>query len=184
MQLSVLSPWQKLVISTEAAHGVIVSSPAEKFASPPNHLKCSGAHPSRRGGAYLLGCPILRVFGEGWDVQIQSSPFNPTTNSVHSGRACVHACRKSPWRKALPLCRRQERSPKGEATNYCLCFCSCSCSYFPSFSAQKSHVKPLNHLTHCHSTTSAWHVSYAQPAILDIDRKQAKPRGDVDTLRG
>jgi hypothetical protein len=36
------------------------------------------------------------------------------------------------------------------------------------FSAQKSHVKPPNHLTHCQPTTSAWHFSYSQPAILDI----------------
>jgi hypothetical protein len=36
------------------------------------------------------------------------------------------------------------------------------------FSAQKSHVMPQNHLTHFQSTTSAWHVSYPKPAILNI----------------
>jgi hypothetical protein len=42
--------------------------------------------------------------------------------------------------------------------------------------AQKSHVKPQNHVTHSLPTTSEWHFSYAQPAILDIDRKTNKPR--------
>ena len=36
------------------------------------------------------------------------------------------------------------------------------------FSAQKTHVKPPNQLKPYHPTTSAWHFSYAQPAILDI----------------
>ncbi len=48
-----------------------------------------------------------------------------------------------------------------------------------SFSAQKSHVKPSNHLTHYQPTTSVWHFSYSQPAILDIEIKTSKPRGDT-----
>jgi hypothetical protein len=40
--------------------------------------------------------------------------------------------------------------------------------FFLLFSAQKLHVKPPNHLTRSKPTTSAWHVSYLQPAILDI----------------
>jgi hypothetical protein len=45
---------------------------------------------------------------------------------------------------------------------------------FP-FSAQKAHVKPPNDLTHYHTTTSAWHVSYIQPVILDIDQNKRNP---------
>jgi hypothetical protein len=48
-------------------------------------------------------------------------------------------------------------------------YCSLSAFiFFPPFSAQKSHVKPPNHLTHYPAITSAWHVSSAQSAILDI----------------
>jgi hypothetical protein len=43
---------------------------------------------------------------------------------------------------------------------------------FLSFSAQKSHVKPQNHLTRCMAITSEWHFSLVPPAILDIDRKR------------
>jgi len=40
--------------------------------------------------------------------------------------------------------------------------------YFCVFSAQKTHVKPPNHLIHYHPTTSTWHFSYTQTGILDI----------------
>ena len=43
---------------------------------------------------------------------------------------------------------------------------------FFAFSAQKTHVKPQNHLSHSQSTTSAWHFSYTQPAILKIGVKR------------
>ena len=43
------------------------------------------------------------------------------------------------------------------------------------FSAQKSHVKPRNHLTLYHPTISVWHVSYIQTAILDIYRSKKGP---------
>ena len=48
--------------------------------------------------------------------------------------------------------------------------------YFSPFSAQKTHVKPPNHLTHSNQRRSSWHFSYVQSAILNIDRKQSKPR--------
>jgi len=41
-------------------------------------------------------------------------------------------------------------------------------NFLSAFSAQKSHVKPQNHLTHYPATTSAWHVSFTQPDIMDI----------------
>jgi hypothetical protein len=50
-----------------------------------------------------------------------------------------------------------------------------------AFSAQKSHVKPPNRLTLYSSTTSAWHVSSAPPAIMNIDRKKVGP-GDTPGL--
>jgi hypothetical protein len=40
--------------------------------------------------------------------------------------------------------------------------------FLSPFSAQKSHVKPRNHLTPYHPTTSEWHFSYVPNAILDI----------------
>jgi hypothetical protein len=46
-------------------------------------------------------------------------------------------------------------------------------NYFSSISAQKSHVKPQNHLTRYTATTSVWHFSYLQSAILKQDRKKA-----------
>src|ERR1700720_1428013 len=71
----------------------------------------------------MLGCPILRAFGEGWDVQIQSLPRNPATNPIHSGRARVHGAIKPQARaegyafthavkaapKGLPLCAERSR---------------------------------------------------------------------------
>jgi len=52
--------------------------------------------------------------------------------------------------------------------------------FFSAFSAQKTHVKSLIHLTPCHPMTSYWHVSYVQSAIPDIDQNKAAP----DTIRG
>src|SRR5438445_5140546 len=45
-----------------------------------------------------------------------------------------------------------------------------------SISAQKSHVKPQNHLNRYTAITSIWHFSYLQSAILKQDRK--KPRAN------
>jgi hypothetical protein len=49
-----------------------------------------------------------------------------------------------------------------------ICHPSLHLQLFFTFSAQKSQVKPQNYLTYSPATTSAWHFSYAQPAILDI----------------
>jgi hypothetical protein len=50
--------------------------------------------------------------------------------------------------------------------------------FFFAISAQKSHVKPGNHLKPYDSTTSAWHVSSSLPAIMDIEiRKEKSPEG-------
>src|SRR5260370_38065158 len=57
-----------------------------------------------------------------------------------------------------------------------ICFCLLLFNLFSAFSAQKSHVKSLNPLTAYKSITSAWHFSYAQTAILDIEIKTRKPR--------
>jgi hypothetical protein len=54
-----------------------------------------------------------------------------------------------------------------------IAFVFCSPNYFSPFFAQKSHVKPPNHLTLASSTTSAWHFSYIQPAIIEIGIKEA-----------
>jgi hypothetical protein len=57
-------------------------------------------------------------------------------------------------------------SPKGETTDSIAVVVALN--FLFSFSAQKSHVKPQNHLNPYHPTTSTWHFSYTQPAILDI----------------
>jgi hypothetical protein len=67
-------------------------------------------------------------------------------------------------RSGLPLCRRPERSPKGEATD--LIAVAFAFVFLSAFSAQKTHVKPQNHLNLTNKTRSSWHVSYSQSAIL------------------
>jgi hypothetical protein len=44
------------------------------------------------------------------------------------------------------------------------------------FFAQKTHVKPLIDLTQYKTTTSEWHFSYPQPAILNIEIETSQPR--------
>jgi hypothetical protein len=39
--------------------------------------------------------------------------------------------------------------------------------FISAFSAQKTHVKPQNHLNHSNKTRSSWHVSSPQFAILN-----------------
>jgi large-conductance mechanosensitive channel len=56
--------------------------------------------------------------------------------------------------------------PEGEAIDFIAI--AVAVVFLLPYSAQKSHVKSKKHLTHCHTTTSAWHFSYPQPAILDI----------------
>jgi hypothetical protein len=54
-----------------------------------------------------------------------------------------------------------------------------------AFSAQKTHVKSLNHLNHLDATTSEWHFSYAETAILEHrDQKSSKPRRDIERPPG
>jgi hypothetical protein len=64
------------------------------------------------------------------------------------------------------VCRREKAKAEGEAADF-IAFILPLHLFF-AFSAQKSHVKPQNYLTHYQSTTSTWHFSYVQPAILDI----------------
>jgi hypothetical protein len=85
--------------------------------------------------------------------------------------------------EALPLCRRLEQSPEGEATDF-IAFAFVSVFLFV-FSAQKSHVKPQNHLTPSNKRKSSLKFSYPQTAILKIvEKKQSKPRRDINPLRG
>jgi hypothetical protein len=65
----------------------------------------------------------------------------------------------------LPL-PKPEQSLKGEATDF-IAFAFARIFLLP-FSAQKSRVKFQNHLNHYRPTTSAWHFSFIQSAILDI----------------
>jgi hypothetical protein len=44
---------------------------------------------------------------------------------------------------------------------------------FFAFLTQKSHVKSQNHLTNSTPTTSIWHFSYTQPAIIKLEIKKA-----------
>jgi probable HAF family extracellular repeat protein len=56
------------------------------------------------------------------------------------------------------LAKQMERSRRNEATDS-IVFAVAS-NFLSAFSAQKSRVKPPNHLTHYTATTSAWHVSF------------------------
>jgi hypothetical protein len=40
--------------------------------------------------------------------------------------------------------------------------------FLSAFSAQKTHVKPQNHLTHYSPITYAWHFSYIPDSIMNI----------------
>jgi hypothetical protein len=70
-----------------------------------------------------------------------------------------------------------ERSPQGEATDFIAV--AVTIIFLLPFSAQKSHVKPLNPLTNYPSTTSAWHFSYTPTAILDIDQKNKQAPREI-----
>jgi hypothetical protein len=64
---------------------------------------------------------------------------------------------KRPNRSALSMVEGLERSPKGEATDFIAV--AFVVDFLLPFSAQKSHVKPENHLTLYQSTRSKWHFS-------------------------
>src|ERR1700730_12317737 len=87
---------------------------------------------------------------------------------------------KTPCRLCVPL-RSSLRSPAFVFAFLCVSFFvfaflqatesitfAVATIFISSFSAQKSLVKPRNHLTSYHPTTSAWHVSYVPFAIMDI----------------
>jgi hypothetical protein len=74
------------------------------------------------------------------------------------------------------------RGPKGEATDSIAVF-PCLIFYLP-FSAQKSHVKPSNHLNETNKTRSSWHFSYTQPAILKTVEKKGKKTGVPNPFQG
>ena len=61
---------------------------------------------------------------------------------------------------------KPERSPK--AKRLILLLLLLPLFFLFAFSAQKSHVKPPNHLTLYQPTTSEWRISSAPTAILDI----------------
>jgi hypothetical protein len=46
----------------------------------------------------------------------------------------------------------------------------------------KTLVKPQTHPSYCQTTTSIWHFSYTQTAILDIERKMENQEAAGDTL--
>ena len=103
--------------------------------------------PSRRPGALPHGvCPLRQDaymplrYGAGLPSgarAVSSRRTFPLTTDAHISKAVCpsHFCWRVCWRKS---------------TLY----------FFSLFSAQKTHVKSLNHLTRSSSTTSAWHVSY------------------------
>jgi hypothetical protein len=70
--------------------------------------------------------------------------------------------------------RRAKRLIYCRCCRFCTCYCLCFSSLylFFAFLAQKSHVKPRNHLTHSPSTISTWRISYHQTAILVIGIKK------------
>jgi hypothetical protein len=92
------------------------------------------------------------------------------------------AQRRGKPRRRPPLCRRRERSPKGEATDSIAV--AVAVVFLLPFSAQKSHVKSKNNLTPTNKRKSSLKFSYTQFAILNIDKKQARPRKKIDSLRG
>jgi hypothetical protein len=93
-----------------------------------------------------------------------------------NGRARLQACQKSQAAGPTALPNAGAKA-EGEATES-IAF-AVAHVFLSSFSAQKSHVKPQNPLTHYPTTTSEWHFSYPQTAILDIEEKMRKinPKG-------
>ena len=164
--------------------------PASVFlSSPPQQTACPIHPESANRGPRRVPHPS-RSHREGWDVNRSRQPLSrcrvphpprlcggreckpspshtePLNLSLLPGRAGLSAPRLPRPRSGLPLCRRHERSPKGEATDL---IAFVLCLYFVSaFLAQKSHVKPLDRLNHTNKTRSTWQVSYRQPAIMNI----------------
>jgi hypothetical protein len=77
----------------------------------------------------------------------------------------------------LTRCEVASPLPKSRVTDVCLVLvggCNAEAidlsliafDFFSMFSAQKSHVKPQNHLTYSNKRKSSWHVSSPQSAII------------------
>ena len=68
------------------------------------------------GAPSSFGCPIFATVSSSlrWAIARKRDPY--------CLRARLSAVRKQPPRSEPPFCRRPERSPKDEATEYCRCF--------------------------------------------------------------
>jgi hypothetical protein len=99
-----------------------VSSAVEKSASLP--IPFPGPHRALT----IAGLPIHSVpKGHGLTNTRKSRTEGPGRNSPEAEGHGFRGGRNKPGTKALPLCRRQERSPKGEGDSF---YCPCLCSYF------------------------------------------------------
>jgi hypothetical protein len=83
-------------------------------------------------------------------------------------------CAVKAGQKAPSILSSAGASPAGEATES-IVFAVAVVFLSPN-SAQKSRVKPQNHLTHSKTATSTWRIRYTQNVILDIrDQNSHKP---------
>jgi hypothetical protein len=110
----------------------------------------------------ISGCPILRsLIAKGGMVNLQPASFCPP----HSTHPKIPGC---PILRAF--CERWDvnrHQPQGRCRCFCfscchpvgICFCLLRLHFFSPFSAQKSHVKPLETLSNCNTKTSRWHLS-------------------------
>jgi hypothetical protein len=129
---------------------------------------CGRAYPAlRKGTSRHAEGHVSRVLRRGTYPALRKSPYpvmrKDTYPVLRKGTRSRVPQEAGP--KAQPLCRRLERSPKGEATDLLPLL------LFPLFPPKKAHVKPPTHLTPSHPTTSACPMSYPPTATLDIDQK-------------
>jgi hypothetical protein len=117
----------------------------------------------------------------------------------HNGRAHLQVCRKKPGRR--PHRRRQERSPKGEATDLllsqgiayidrttttgCAIPAAAKINFIkdPQKQRQNHLSSPKNHLNHSIQTAYRMKLSYPESSIIKTVEKRKEPRGNP-TLRG
>ena len=142
LPLFVLPPHpQRVVISTEAAHA-FVSSAVEKSASLPPPC------PGQRGVlAFVLAVACSFVV-------------------IQQGICCCSVCclRGKRANRTIPAPRRGlSRVPRSAQS-----WRGMRSNLNSSNLAQKTHVKPQNHLNHSKKRRSSWHFSLAQPAIMNI----------------
>ena len=146
----------KTVISTEAANA-LAGCAAEKSSSRPCPVVvCSCCHPERSEGSREFRPSIAF---DPFSIRPSTGALRPLSDSTEAASAPE---------------RRSGEIRYSEATHFIVF--TIAAIYFSPFSAQKTHVKPPNHLTHSNQIRSSWHFSYVQSAILNIDRKQSKPR--------